>query len=175
MTWTAERIEQLRKLWDDGYSTTRIGMALDCTKNAVIGKAHRLKLPPRVRNIREAALMGGYALRELRRIQKEGQVRVGSGQLRAIQKKRKALTLAPKPEPTPPAPILAPTSAPVTLLDIGPLQCRYVIGDANGPQTMMCGAPIDRNSLCAFHVHLCWTPAPKKGNGMATRGWQAAA
>lgn len=46
--WHEEnRVERLRGLWDAGWSASRIGRHLGCTKNAVIGKAHRLKLKPR--------------------------------------------------------------------------------------------------------------------------------
>ena len=44
--WTDEVIEQLTKLWKEGVSASQIAIALgpDFTKNAVIGKVHRLKL-----------------------------------------------------------------------------------------------------------------------------------
>ena len=47
MNWTEERITLLRKLWAEGYSASRIGKELGVSKNAVVGKAHRIKLPPR--------------------------------------------------------------------------------------------------------------------------------
>lgn len=52
MTWTVERIDELTKLWDTGYSASHIGKLLGVSKNAVVGKAHRLKLPPRPSPIR---------------------------------------------------------------------------------------------------------------------------
>jgi GcrA cell cycle regulator len=45
--WTQERVEQLGALWSEGLSTAEIGRRLGLTKNAVVGKAHRLCLPPR--------------------------------------------------------------------------------------------------------------------------------
>jgi GcrA cell cycle regulator len=45
--WTTELVEQLGKLWHDGLSTAEIGRRLGITKNAVVGKAHRLALEPR--------------------------------------------------------------------------------------------------------------------------------
>jgi GcrA cell cycle regulator len=45
--WTPERVEQLGSLWNEGLSTAEIGRRLGLTKNAVVGKAHRLCLPPR--------------------------------------------------------------------------------------------------------------------------------
>lgn len=47
MNWTEERIALLKKLWAEGYSASRIGKELGVSKNAVVGKAHRIKLPPR--------------------------------------------------------------------------------------------------------------------------------
>jgi GcrA cell cycle regulator len=47
-TWTVERIDELSKLWDEGVTTAEIGRRIGVTKNAVIGKVHRLGLVPRV-------------------------------------------------------------------------------------------------------------------------------
>lgn len=43
--WTEERVEQLKALWADGLSSTRVGVMMGLSRNAVIGKVHRLKLP----------------------------------------------------------------------------------------------------------------------------------
>lgn len=47
MSWTDEKIEDLKKLWAKGLSTAEIGRALGVSKNAVVGKSHRLGLKPR--------------------------------------------------------------------------------------------------------------------------------
>ncbi|MGN1063294.1 MAG: GcrA family cell cycle regulator, partial [Alphaproteobacteria bacterium] len=47
MTWTAEKIKQLKKLWQKGKSTVEIGRELGISKNAVVGKVHRLELNAR--------------------------------------------------------------------------------------------------------------------------------
>jgi GcrA cell cycle regulator len=52
MEWSDEIISQLRALWDDGHSTAEIGRRLGVTKNAIVGKAHRLDLPARPSPIR---------------------------------------------------------------------------------------------------------------------------
>lgn len=45
--WTPERIAALIALWNEELSTSEIGRRLGITKNAVIGKVHRLGLPKR--------------------------------------------------------------------------------------------------------------------------------
>lgn len=52
MEWTDEVINQLRGLWAEGHSTAEIGRRLGVTKNAIVGKAHRLDLPARPSPIR---------------------------------------------------------------------------------------------------------------------------
>lgn len=48
MNWTDERVELLKKLWSDGLSASQIAAQLGgVTRNAVIGKVHRLKLSGR--------------------------------------------------------------------------------------------------------------------------------
>ena len=50
MTWTDERVEQLKKLWSDGLSASQIAAELGgITRNAVIGKVHRLGLSGRTK------------------------------------------------------------------------------------------------------------------------------
>jgi GcrA cell cycle regulator len=48
LTWTPERIEALTRLWEEGVTTAEIGRRIGVTKNAVIGKVHRIGLVPRV-------------------------------------------------------------------------------------------------------------------------------
>ncbi|MCE0743954.1 GcrA family cell cycle regulator [Acetobacter sicerae] len=52
MEWTDETIARLKALWQEGLSTAEIGRQLGITKNAVVGKAHRLGLPARPSPIR---------------------------------------------------------------------------------------------------------------------------
>ena len=48
MSWTEEKVEKLKELWSKGHTASQIAEALgDTTRNAVIGKAHRLNLEAR--------------------------------------------------------------------------------------------------------------------------------
>lgn len=59
MEWADETILRLRMLWDEGLSTAEIGRRLGVSKNAVVGKAHRLDLPARPSPIRRDGSGGG--------------------------------------------------------------------------------------------------------------------
>ena len=48
MSWTSEKVEKLKDLWAKGHTASQIAEILgDTTRNAVIGKAHRLELEAR--------------------------------------------------------------------------------------------------------------------------------
>ena len=47
MTWTDDKIGEVRKLWADGFSAQSIANQLGVTRNAVIGVAHRNGFPQR--------------------------------------------------------------------------------------------------------------------------------
>ncbi len=47
MIWSDEQVERLKTLWSQGLSTAEIGRVLGTSKNAVVGKSHRLGLEPR--------------------------------------------------------------------------------------------------------------------------------
>ena len=55
MVWDEETIRHLRGLWTQGLSTAEIGRRLGVTKNAIVGKAHRLDLDARPSPIRRDA------------------------------------------------------------------------------------------------------------------------
>ena len=52
MEWNDEAIARLRALWAEGHSTAEIGRRMNVSKNAVVGKAHRLNLTARPSPIR---------------------------------------------------------------------------------------------------------------------------
>ena len=48
MSWTEEKVQKLKELWSKGHTASQIAEVLgDTTRNAVIGKAHRLNLEAR--------------------------------------------------------------------------------------------------------------------------------
>ena len=45
--WDDDKLNKLRKLWDDGLPITKIGNEIGVSRNAIAGKAHRMGLPKR--------------------------------------------------------------------------------------------------------------------------------
>lgn len=51
--WDADRMEHLRRLWDNGMSAAEIARILKTSRNSVIGKSHRMGLKARPHPIRD--------------------------------------------------------------------------------------------------------------------------
>tara|TARA_Y100000590_G_scaffold470316_1_gene663654 strand:+ start:6829 stop:7293 length:465 start_codon:yes stop_codon:yes gene_type:complete len=56
MSWNDENVARLKEFWDQGLPTAQIGKLLGFTKNAVVGKAHRIGLERRPSPIRRTAV-----------------------------------------------------------------------------------------------------------------------
>jgi GcrA cell cycle regulator len=87
MSWTDERVELLKKMWNEGQSASQIAKELGgVTRNAVIGKVHRLGLSNRT----------GAAARR----QAEAQARPSRGRTRGGGRRPAAAPRrAPAPQP----------------------------------------------------------------------------
>ncbi|RVT85844.1 GcrA cell cycle regulator [Rhodobacteraceae bacterium CCMM004] len=100
MSWTDERVEMLKKMWIEGQSASQIAKTLGgVTRNAVIGKVHRLGLSNRA----------GSGT-------KDDSAAEAPSAAPAQPTAAAAETAAPAPEPAAAAPQAAPTPAPVTPL-----------------------------------------------------------
>src|SRR5215475_9931866 len=121
MEWAEETIFRLRALWDEGLSTAEIGRRLGVSKNAVVGKAHRLDLPARPSPIRRDGSGGGAPRRSApRRV--AGPTLPPLSSTTTLQSLPAAhpgpavvphlAVLAVKPAPAPPPARLAPPPAP---------------------------------------------------------------
>ncbi|WP_422056860.1 GcrA family cell cycle regulator [Sphingomonas sp.] len=100
MSWTDERIETLRKMWDSGLTATQIAEELGgVSRNAVIGKAHRLGLASR-----------------------PSPVKANAAEAKPAPAPAPAAPPAPKPAPAAPAPraaapVAAPAPAPAPVIE----------------------------------------------------------
>ena len=67
MSWNQQKVEDLKKLWNEGVATSRIGEQLGFTKNAVIGKAFRLGLERRQNSRKKTSNTASFATTNLYR------------------------------------------------------------------------------------------------------------
>lgn len=96
MSWTEERIDQLKRLWGQGMTASQIADDLGgVSRNAVIGKAHRLGL-----EARPSPVKGG-----------DSGAAAANASSASTPPPEKAAAPAPRPAPTP-APAAAPVSPP---------------------------------------------------------------
>lgn len=148
--WTDERIALLVKLRDEGVCAADIGERIGASRNAVLGKAFRLDLPPpKVKpkstpGPRQAkAKSAPQQPRIFRQVMRIVPANIHGGMriVRAVETDQPALRCA-EVEPRN-----------ISLIDLEPNDCRYPYGD--GPMTF-CGHPkIAGSSYCFHHFHLC--------------------
>lgn len=136
--WTDERTAQLARFWSQGLSASAISDYFDSpriTRNSVIGKANRLKLPAR---------QSGFP----------GRPQKANGKAKPKWK--------PPPKPPLPSrssrpPVPPPTQAPpvmraLQLIDLEPTHCRWPIGDPQRPGFFFCAADVGEDgNYCPFH------------------------
>ena len=153
LDWDDERIALLTRLWTEGLSASSIASRLGgVTRNAVIGKVHRLGLStpapaPKVKRPAKAA--------DVARRRPPSQSRPVKGASPA-QKPVARPTPAPKPRLVVfPKPEAAPAAARVTLLQLKDHMCRWPEGDPKTPDFRFCGARRAGDlPYCARHARL---------------------
>lgn len=136
MSWTDERVALLKRLWGEGRTAAEIAKELGgITRNAVIGKAHRLKLSRRVSPIQQN------------------------------NKKAPAKTAAPKAKKPEVARMTRPAVKPVepvemmglSLAELGPKQCRWPSGDPKSENFGFCGCTVAPGMpYCEAHAKMAY-------------------
>ena len=122
MSWTDERVETLKKMWAEGQSASQIAKELGgVTRNAVIGKVHRLGLSNRTTAEEEAAPEVAAA--------PAPEVAPAAAPAAPREELRPAAAAQPAARPAQPAP----QPAPVTTAAVVPMPPRKVIVPAGQP------------------------------------------
>lgn len=157
MEWSEETIQSLRALWAEGHSTAEIGRRLGVSKNAVVGKAHRLDLPARPSPIRrDGAAMGLPRRAMLRRIAGPTLPPLSSAQpLAAMAAPVAAPMVAPRPKPAvaPPPRVQAVLPRPYGRL----VACCWPIGEPGTREFHFCDAEsVPGKPYCAEHAQLAY-------------------
>jgi len=145
MSWTEEREQKLKELWRKGYTASQIAEMLgeDTTRNAVIGKAHRLKLAARV------------ASKQSKSPKKQDAVSGLNKQEGYISKKSrfKSLLLDKNFE----------VENPKKLEELSDKNCRWPIGHPDEENFYFCGRnPVEGFSYCKLHVLYAFQPKNQK-------------
>ena len=149
MGWTDDRVEVLKKLWLDGLSASQIAKQLGgVTRNAVIGKVHRLGLSGRATPSQPARAV-----------------------LRAPRPPRPATPSAPRRSEPSGGP-LAQRSEPVrvyvteepgtaTVLTLAAHMCKWPIGDPSSDGFTFCGRGTE-GTYCSEHSRVAYQPPQNK-------------
>ena len=159
MSWTDERVELLRQLWLDGKSASQISAQLGhgLTRNAVIGKVHRLGLAGRAKAPGSAAAPPRAA--STPRIAS----RPAASAPRPTVRGATALALAAEPalDARPvfrEEDVVIPMSLRVTIVDLKEAMCRWPLGDPTSAEFRYCGSPASSGPYCVHHGKLAYQP-----------------
>ena len=139
MSWTEEKVAKLKELWSKGHTASQIAEALgDTTRNAVIGKAHRLNLEARAPS-KQSSQTSTSVNRPVRR---------GSAPI-SRKAKFQSILLDKNFEP----------ENPKSLEELTDQTCKWPIGHPNEEKFYFCGRNLKVNShivnyTCYMHFNL---------------------
>lgn len=156
-TWTEDRIEKLTQLWAEGLSASQIAAELGgVSRNAVIGKVHRLGLASR-KTTRTAVGRRSVWSDSDKTVARPIAARAVAPIMRsnaAVARKVKEL-----PAIAQPAAEIIPIFPRVTLMELGPSTCRWPIGDPMSADFRFCGAKTENGATyCGYHACLAYQP-----------------
>lgn len=159
MTWTDDRVATLRDLWDAGYSAARIAMELrtGVSRNAVIGKIHRLNLAAR----NKTTIINARAPRPSRAV--PGALRPGRPKAMAREDIIYSPPVTPVQRATPEDALAAPGSLMIEIGELKSMTCRWPHGDSREDSFRYCGAacPVEV-PYCAQHMRAAYVATPAR-------------
>jgi GcrA cell cycle regulator len=164
--WTDERVELLKKLWSDGLSASQIAAQLGgVTRNAVIGKVHRLGLSGRAKASSPAAQQRARKpTRPPSHPLQRGPTGPNGAPGPAVAAAEPALT--PEPILDLPEEIAIPMSQRVTIMELRESMCRWPMGDPTSAEFRFCGArAVTALPYCAHHARIAYQPAAERRRG----------
>lgn len=142
-TWTADRIAQLKQLFDEGLTCSQIAREIDVTRNAVIGKLSRLGLNrPKNDN--------GY-----RRQPTPRSVPARQSQVRLLRMMHAEMEAAAFGTPVAEEPVS--DARRCSLLELNAESCRWPLGRPGADDFAFCGnAPVEGLPYCPGHARLAY-------------------
>lgn len=169
MSWTDERVDQLKQHWLEGKSASQIASLLGAglTRNAVIGKVHRLGLAGRAKSSNASALRPRRAVAAAASASASAHRAAPQRMMETAPRMTRgatALALAPQtltevePE-TFEESVVLPMSLRVTIVELKELMCRWPLGDPATSDFRYCGSGTASGPYCAYHAGLAYQPA----------------
>jgi len=169
MSWTDERVARLAKLWAEGLSASQIAADLGgVTRNAVIGKVHRLGLSGRAK---PAGKSNAASRRKPAARAAGGSGGGGGGHTRTRQTTRTVGNTVIKVDfeedvafrPKPVEDLVMPVSRELGLLQLTESTCKWPTGDPTMPGFSFCGhSTNDDKPYCQFHNKLAFQPPSER-------------
>jgi len=143
MSWTSEKVEKLKKLWAKGHTASQIAEMLgETTRNAVIGKAHRLELEARAPS-KQSSIPKSRDGKQLKR----------SSAPTSRKAKFQSILLDKSFE----------SENPKSLEELTELTCKWPIGHPNEDKFYFCGRkPEGEFPYCKLHVLYAFQPKNQK-------------
>lgn len=165
LPWTEDRVEQLKKMWAEGLSASQIAAKLagGVTRNAVIGKVHRMGLSGRVTRTRVSTPRTRKTREPSHPGRPSGAETSSTNAYRTAGNNALKPVASIKPEPIPePVPIRVadiPEGERVTILMLSDKTCRWPIGDPSSEDFCFCGkTPKEGVPYCAGHAAIAYQP-----------------
>ena len=182
MSWTDERVELLKKMWGEGQSASQIAKELGgVTRNAVIGKVHRLGLSNRAGNgaaTPKAEPKAKPAAPKVEAKPRPAQIKtepaikpVPPGEAKPNLPARKQIIPAGQPlPPQPSANEISPEALAkvnevekkakkISLMELTERTCKWPVGDPATDDFWFCGLPVQQGKpYCEAHVGVAFQP-----------------
>ncbi|MGY5777772.1 GcrA family cell cycle regulator [Rhizobium sp. LEGMi135b] len=178
MNWTDERVEKLKKLWSEGLSASQIAAQLGgVSRNAVIGKVHRLNLPGR-------AKAGGTtaAARTPKRSAAAPRAATYGSRVatRTVVTRQQGATMLKEEidvdsvneiQYRPASNVVVPISRRLGLTELTERTCKWPVGDPLKDDFHFCGneSP-DSSPYCTYHQRLAYQPVHERRRPAQPRG-----
>jgi GcrA cell cycle regulator len=139
-SWTTERVERLKKGWAEGLSAAVIGAQMGMTRNAIIGKVHRLGLHKRGRG-------GPGVPRPTRRPKERNQQ---EHRIRPRPELRLVIDNAPDLD--------TPLEQRRSILELNKETCRWPVGEPGHAEFFFCGGATAGFTYCPKHHVRAYAP-----------------